>query len=428
MFLTLGTYAVPEFRVGSGSLAVPYAVPLSVVLIVFVSLDAVKRRGTARLAPGLVVATYGYFLSVIVSLLVSKELNVVLAIKYALMAFLPLLASLIAVDEKSARVALACAAITGVGVLAYGAYGFFTGRTGDPLEHTLGYFGVTYTESTRNSDVLYFQATFWLLLAYLYPNLRRRRTVTVVVLSLLLLALLGAIILSLSRGAWVAGLITPLLLLVIWNQSSVRISRRAVWLVLMLGFGIVVGIYVVPQEWLSMVVARWGSLFTLSPEGGNSNAARVALINEVLEICAAHPLLGVGVGNLRYYLVDFQFGAANHAENVYLQALAEQGLLGLVSLLGIMFWVGACLVRAVRYAKAADGITSWILLGLVINWAVYGLFNSLLDNMWFWALLSLAAAYGNWFELQKTARNNESVLSRFGRQRLSSTTNVIPRG
>lgn len=401
LYLTLGTYAVPEFRLGVGRNAVPYAVPLSVVLIILVTLQMVECRGRIKISYALVGFTYMYLLGTVLSTAFAKQPNLSLTAKYSLMAMLPLLVALIASDRRTLDVALGCLLLTSIAVLAYGAYGYFTGNIGDPVEHTLGYFGVTYTQSTRNSDMLYIQTLIWLLFALLLtsPKGTRKHPLLTLLLVALLISSVAAVIMSLVRGTWVTViLVLGSLWLSIRKHVPVLSVGKGLWWALALAA--VAGIMLLlPEDPFRLVAARWESLFRLSDEGGNSNAARIALTSKVLQIIVAHPITGVGVGNLRFHLADFAFGSVNHAENVYLQLLTEQGVLGFIAFLGLLLWTSRGLYQGLRRVTSATEAAPFLaLLGITINWAAYGVFNNLVDNVWFWSVFGLAAAVSNQIE------------------------------
>jgi O-antigen ligase len=397
IYLTLGSYAAPQLRLGWGEHAFPYAVPLSVVLAAIVLLHTMKNGGRVKLSSSLCFLTQGYLLSVVGSTLMAREPHIVLAFKYSLMALLPILAALIASRERTLNVALVCLLFSGLGLFAYGAHGYLTWRTGDPAEHALGYFGVTYMMSTRNTDMLYLQVTFWLLLGYRLLGMRRAPFLTRFGVTVVLLALVLAVIMSLVRGAWVSMSLAFVFMWFLMTRLEPRINRSIVlWRLASIALTFLGLHYFLPQDKMQLLVDRFGSIFLLSGELHLSNTARIALAGEVLSLIVAHPIFGVGVGNLRHHLMDFPYGPVNHAENVYLQVFAEQGVIGFVSYVGLILWVSMRLLRGLRRARAmSHAVACWALLAIVVNWVIYGLFNNVVDNLWFWAVFGLAAALAN---------------------------------
>jgi O-antigen ligase len=169
----------------------------------------------------------------------------------------------------------------------------------------------------------------------------------------------------------------------------------AVFFVVLIVFLVGVTILLGPEQ-AELIVDRFTMLSTLSTEGGNSNAARIDLVGRTFGIIAEHPL-GVGVANVRYYLVDFFLGGVNHAENVYLQLCAEQGLFGVAIFLLLMGWLIVRLTHFVREMnlRPDDDWVGWALLGIAINWLFYGFFNSMVDSMWYWVVMSLGVSLSN---------------------------------
>lgn len=124
---------------------------------------------------------------------------------------------------------------------------------------------------------------------------------------------------------------------------------------------------------------------------GGDVALRADIWNAALEIYAERPILGVGVNNFatayatlpstlsagtqRRLLHQRELLTPPHAQNLYLNVLAEQGLVGLVALL----WVGAALVVACRRAaRAADPLARAVGVGLGAGVATLAV-HSLLD-------------------------------------------------
>lgn len=152
LFLTVGTYAVPELRVAE----VPYTVPIAVVLA---GIECILSR-PFHLRPWLVIPTAIYTLAVVFSSLLAKHPDWPLTFKYVAFALIPLAVCSAARDAATVRGCLVCLTISALGVFLYGVYGYFTGAVGNPNEHEFGYFGVTYMPPTRNGDLLYFLVPF----------------------------------------------------------------------------------------------------------------------------------------------------------------------------------------------------------------------------------------------------------------------------
>jgi O-antigen ligase len=146
-------------------------------------------------------------------------------------------------------------------------------------------------------------------------------------------------------------------------------------------------------------------------EGGNSNKDRLQLIVKSIELAVTHPL-GVGVGNARHYLTEYGEDGFNHVENEYLQVLVEQSVIGLIAFV-MMLWgvVFGVLRRANRSSHQEPAAwVGWAFAGILLDWSIYGLFNVLHDNAWFWPVIGLAIAWVRLAEVRQStaARLNTS--------------------
>ncbi|HEV2238906.1 MAG TPA: glycosyltransferase [Ktedonobacterales bacterium] len=152
-------------------------------------------------------------------------------------------------------------------------------------------------------------------------------------------AALGCVLLTLTytRGALVA------LVLVIPLIAALALGRKyglaAIFVVLLAGVGI----------FIKDGVQR-ARLLTILDLGSSGYSVRFQVWQWALRVLRAHPLVGVGAGNLRYQpnapLVNPAAGElALDAENLALNVAAEMGLAGLVA-------VGACFVGALRQVWA----------------------------------------------------------------------------
>ncbi len=119
-------------------------------------------------------------------------------------------------------------------------------------------------------------------------------------------------------------------------------------------------------------------------------------------IWAAHPILGVGIGNFGYYYSRPEFigGMLAHqgilAHNIYIQAAAEMGTIGIALLLWLLINAGLSLLRARRLSRTRRdrwiyfGAVEMMTLAILVSTATYG---SLMGND-LWMFLGLAAIAG----------------------------------
>jgi len=391
LYLTLGTYAVPAMRVGVGTWVVPYAVPLAAMLAVLGLFAFLARGGGQTKTERMLTIWISLYLgATVLSLPAALVVDPELATKTLLMASFPLVLTLSRPGEALCRRCIWLLGMSSLAVALYGVYGYVTGSIGTPSQHAYGYLGVTYTDSTRNGDSLYFQTFLWVALGA--ATSYRKRTWLRVILFAGALGAVVAVILTLSRGAWVAVALTPAVVLVgTWNSWRGRM-RSVVLVAICLGAAAAISMSF-SETARELVSLRVNTLTTMSRLGGNSNTSRVNIITAVLPIIAQHPLLGVGYGNLRYYFPQNLGMNINHAENAYLQAFAEQGVVGFIAFAGLLAWTIKKLLRLVSASGRRQDWAAMVLLAMVVDFAVFSLFNNVLDNMWFWSVMALAALY-----------------------------------
>ena len=195
----------------------------------------------------------------------------------------------------------------------------------------------------------------------------------------------GALLASYSRGAWLgAGAAAAILLLGALRPASARPTLLLVVLtaaLLLAGRGL----------WPQWVVARVSSI-TQDISGANvrgvvpttANFAvveRLAHWQAAAEMAAAHPWLGVGLGNYaaaydRYRLARWPL-ALGHAHNFYLNLAAETGLPGLLIFVALLL---AAALQALRVLRTAHGWHRALALGLLAAGAHLAIHN-VVDNL-----------------------------------------------
>ena len=159
-----------------------------------------------------------------------------------------------------------------------------------------------------------------------------------------------------------------------------------------------------------LLVAAVGAAWEFMPNGGralsssfahydshNPHQARWALWSTALRMFSAHPATGVGPGGYRRLFTAYHPGpidgepASASAHNLYLQQLAERGLLGAVALLLLC---AAFLARAVRAVRIeADTRALWAA-GAVVVLLAMSLTETSFQNEQFSTLFLLIWAWG----------------------------------
>ncbi|MCC6187495.1 MAG: O-antigen ligase family protein [Anaerolineales bacterium] len=200
--------------------------------------------------------------------------------------------------------------------------------------------------------------------------------------------LLAGLFVTFSRGAWLGAAAAGLMLMVA--------APRRPWQGLALVA--VSGALVAALAWAGLlpasIAARLGDLgdvITVTDvRGVEIDASNFAIVERLAHWQAAagmvrdFPWLGVGLGNYgpaypRYALLNWP-NALGHAHMIYLNVLAETGLVGLAAYLA--FWASV-VALTLRVIRRSDGLARGLAIGLLGAWAhvsVHQLFDNLYVN------------------------------------------------
>ncbi|MBI4315987.1 MAG: O-antigen ligase family protein [Chloroflexi bacterium] len=199
-------------------------------------------------------------------------------------------------------------------------------------------------------------------------------------------ASLAALYASYSRGSWLGAAAAAVVMLIFWPR------RRWVGLALAGGgLAAVLGLYqfgLLPS-FLSARFADVGDFLQVSDVRGVpindtnfSIVERLAHWQAAVNMAQANPVLGVGLGNYEaaydeYRLINWKY-ALGHAHMIYLNMLAETGVLGLAAYL--VLW-GAIIALTLRAAARTAGPRRALAVGLLAVWAHLAV-HQLLDNLY----------------------------------------------
>ncbi|MBN1377705.1 MAG: O-antigen ligase family protein [Gammaproteobacteria bacterium] len=205
-------------------------------------------------------------------------------------------------------------------------------------------------------------------------------------------------ILSGSRSAWIAMLISSALLAKFHRQHSKTVTKYATTIVIILTC---VVLYLIPQ---TMVKTRLNEVhqdvvsYVNNGIISTSIGARFEMWTLALEIFSDHPILGAGANEFKIR-VDERIQSGRYPEvyhnfsephNEYIAALSSRGVLGLVSILLLFGLPLICFYRhtqskCLRVRRIAHAGTV-----LVLSYAILGLTASVLD---IWLSLSFFSFY-----------------------------------
>jgi len=210
-------------------------------------------------------------------------------------------------------------------------------------------------------------------------------------LLLVALAVLG-VLATYSRGGLIA----------LAGLALIYARHRRAWPVVAAALALVV--WLAPSVWETRLA---GTSSLDSPE----IATRLDLWGAAGEIFQEYPALGVGLNNFpgayialeqsgRSFLPGTSFGVPETAHNLYLNTLAEQGLLGAAALLLLILSAGRMILALRRSADRRTRAMGEALLGVGVVLLVHNLFDvTFLDSKTstvVWALLGIGAAlHGN---------------------------------
>lgn len=201
--------------------------------------------------------------------------------------------------------------------------------------------------------------------------------------------ILGGIVASLSRGAWlgvaVAGLATALLL-----GPKTRLVTAVVGLTVA---GLIVSGQgsLVPENVRERVVESVEQFGTTNADNvpitddNFATVERLAHWQSGMAMYRDHPALGIGIGNynerFEEYAVRDEFSTSQgHAHNYYIHTLAETGLLGLLAYLSLLGSIIALALRVVLARTARGTLARAIVLGAlgsIIAVATHNFFENL---------------------------------------------------
>jgi O-antigen ligase len=202
--------------------------------------------------------------------------------------------------------------------------------------------------------------------------------------GLALAAMLAAIYLTYSRGAWLVGLPAALLFVLLLPELT---GRRHGSRALLIAAGVLaIGLLAL------LPVARTARFAGLMQLGSGTSLLRLVLWEGALRMIAAYPLLGVGIGNFAARYPQYMLPEAwreplvYHPHNILLEFWAILGLPGLAALiwLEIAFWrSGLSLFR--RLGDADLRALTLGLMGSMVSFLAHGL----VDTAFFLADLAL---------------------------------------
>src|SRR2546425_2436401 len=242
--------------------------------------------------------------------------------------------------------------------------------------------GPAFLNTSANSVAMYLEPPLAFAIGLsMFPGGRRERWFAIGCALLLL----SALVLSLSRGAYLATAI--LVVIVVLSLSS---RRQKIW-----GLAAVAVLTLAVLE-LPFIGLRLASL-------GHSTLIRLLIFGETLRMLAERPVFGAGISGFPIRVAPFRPSAQEvelYPHNLWLTTWSEIGLLGVVAF-GIIFF--GLLFRGVRELSKSSGLyraVIWGSTGALFLYLVHGMFdspywkNDLSVEFWLIAALQMIAIRG----------------------------------
>ncbi|MEN6625381.1 MAG: O-antigen ligase family protein [Candidatus Sumerlaeia bacterium] len=227
-----------------------------------------------------------------------------------------------------------------------------------------------------------------------YGESRRRGALWVSGFALILLP--AALISVFSAGSSLGLVIgaAVMLILVLIHAGPRWFARRwRRWAVLILGWALVIGFFTTdhPLNPHRPNILREGFGSGRWQEGGPT---RLAIWAETLEMIRLHPVFGAGTGNFTYVFPEmdsaliwddpnlraYQGRWTNAAHNIFMQAWAELGMIGLATLIALLATLYFVLLKNLDRARRTGLMIRVALAGLLTAWIVQSQVNFLLQT------------------------------------------------
>jgi O-antigen ligase len=196
-----------------------------------------------------------------------------------------------------------------------------------------------------------------------------------------------ALLLSLSRGAWLGAALATMVMVALWNWKRVALLLflalvAATGMALVGGQALTIFSFALERSTGFLSYLTFGDVRGVVPTPETwALIERLAHWQVAWEMFADHPWLGVGIGNYAAaypsYALPFWEDPLGHAHNYYLNILAETGLAGLAAYLALVvgtFWLAWRSWTVTRGFWRAVAVGA---LGLLVAFSVHSLFDNL---------------------------------------------------
>jgi O-antigen ligase len=232
---------------------------------------------------------------------------------------------------------------------------------------------------TRTTSAFMLECIFIMMLSY-FLLARRRSFFKRCIILAGMISVGSGILLTVSRGAWISVLAGSLFLVF---AASGKTHKSWPKVALVGGGFLLFLLFVLPADVAQRISQRAVIV------GRSADLVRWKVYRETLRVIAGHPFKGVGVGNFMEFVdVRSPYGVQlMHAHNAYLNIWVEQGIVGLLALLVLLFFP---LAMSLRLRKAfRDTDREWIITGtagVLLATALHFFFESFYNFIFFWII------------------------------------------
>jgi hypothetical protein len=376
IFFSLTSYAIPELRI----FGIP--IPYILLIILFPFLIVEYTKNNKLLLFNIFFILY-IFLSLILNILSKSDLD------YTLRQFLYPLSTLVLANflkEKYLTTCLFGLYLSSILIFTYGLYGFLTWNIGDPIQHTFGYFGITYLESTRNGDLVYLIPG--LFLSYIFM-VNFNKKVFKLINAFLFILFIFAIIANQSRGGFIVIIFSFVYLLFNKKKYLDKLSLYIkFFFFIFTTFSFFLFLTYFDQNSIQIIAERFLTIFSTNDNTVstyNSNSDRIDILIFSLKIFLSN-IFGIGITGLS----EKTNGSLFHAENAFVSILVYYGFIGLFFFISSLYRIK----RIITHNKSSFNKIIIILFFYFL--LIYSLFNLMIDMLPFWLLLGLTSiSYNN---------------------------------
>lgn len=208
----------------------------------------------------------------------------------------------------------------------------------------------------------------------------------------------ATLVLTFSRAGIISTIVAVAIVVLVGARGRTKAALTTFAAGLATGFAALGGWSIIIHS--PAVFGFWG-LETANPGGVGRHGE---LWRAAIALWRKHPLFGIGAGNFEFALGSAGLpGVRTHANSLYLQNLAEQGLLGIAATLVLVWQSVAVFARDARSSPFVLGA-----LGASVGFALHQLVDLLVFypkvGGWWWIIMAVGAA-----EIaRKTARCDEA--------------------